>query len=314
MLTLRSFLLLLFLFPLLLQAGAAEWKTNYEEALKESDRSGKPVLAEFTGSDWCYYCKRLRLEVLESPDFAAWAAKNFILLEIDQPQHKQIDTALLAQNQMLSTKYQVDGYPTLLVLDSQGRPLGGLFGYMGDPKAVQKELTPGLKAARLLRKAASLPEEQKQAPLLAAWKLIPQELHELNVPLQQEVSAHDPEDRSGLRAAAAAELALQECKAAEAAAPTDTAALRIVEAALEKATPLNKRQLLELQYRLLIRTAETPADVYAAAEVAYAGIDADLRLSEREKESRKRQLRGVFANPQTTLNRTRMLLRKRPAR
>ena len=57
MLTLRSFLLLLFLFPLLLQAGAAEWKTNYEEALKESARSGKPVLAEFTGSDTEYIRK-----------------------------------------------------------------------------------------------------------------------------------------------------------------------------------------------------------------------------------------------------------------
>ena len=60
--------------------------------------------------------------------------------------------------------------------------------------------------------------------------------------------------------------------------------------------------------------AEKPEDVYAAAEVAYACIDADLRLSEREKESRKRQMRGVFANPQTTLNRSSMLLRKRPIR
>ena len=306
--------LLPLLCSLFLSASAAEWGTNYEAALAESARSGKPILAEFTGSDWCYYCKKLRLEVLDSADFSAWAEKHFILLEIDLPQHTEIDTALLAQNQMLRSKYQIDGFPTLLILDAQGRPLGGVFGYIGNPRAVQQELEPGLQADQLLRQAAQLPAEQKQALLLAAWKLIPRDLHELNIPLQQEVSAHDPQDLSGLRAAATAEQALQACKNTAEAAPSDAAALRIVEHALAAATPHNKRQLLELQYRLLIRLAETQADVLAAAEVAYASIDADLRLSPREKESRKRQLRGVYANPQTTLNRTRMLHRKRPAK
>ena len=64
----------------------------------------------------------------------------------------------------------------------------------------------------------------------------------------------------------------------------------------------------------MVRCVETHADVLAAAEVAYASIDADLRLSPRVKESRKRQMQGVFANPQTTINRSRMLFRKRPAR
>lgn len=301
------------LLALLLNVNAAEWTTNYKEALAEAGRQGKPVLAEFTGSDWCYYCKLLRKNVLETADFAEWAEEHFILLEIDTPQHRELPTALLAQNQMLCTKYQIDGYPTLLVLDAQGQAIGGLFGYVGNPEAVRKELEPGLQAAELLRKAAALPDGSKQAPLLAAWKLIPRELHELNLPLQQLISANDPDDISGLRAAAAAEQALQKWKAAEAAAPTDAAALAIVEKALTCATPHNKRQLLEMQYRLMVRLAENTDDVLAAARIAYASIDADLRLSRQEKESRKKQLRGVFANPQTTLNRSRMLYRKRPA-
>ena len=309
----RRLLLSLLCIPLF-AASAAEWGTNYEEALNKARSEGKAVLAEFTGSDWCYYCRKLRQEVLDSPDFASWAEENFVLLEIDLPQHTDIGIELLTQNQMLRSKYQIDGYPTLLVLDASGRPLGGMFGYVGDPKTVQAELEPGIKAEKLLREAAKLPATQKQAPLIAAWKLIPQELHELNIPLQQEVAEHDPHDLSGLRAAASAERQLQECKAAEAAAPTDEAALRIVQKTLATATPHNKRQLLELQYRLLIRMAEKPEDVYAAAEVAYASVDADLRISSREKESRKHQMRGVFANPQTTLNRSRMFLRKRPIR
>ena len=91
-------------------------------------------------------------------------------------------------------------------------------------------------------------------------------------------------------------------------------ALDIVNAALFEAVPQNKRQLLELKYKLMICSVETPEDVYAAAEVGYQMIDADLRLSPKVKESRKKQLRGVFANPQTSINRSRIIHRKRPIR
>ena len=91
-------------------------------------------------------------------------------------------------------------------------------------------------------------------------------------------------------------------------------ALDIVNAALFEAVPQNKRQLLELKYKLMICSVETPEDVYAAAEIGYQMIDADLRLSPKVKESRKRQLRGVFANPQTSINRSRIIHRKRPIR
>ncbi len=295
-------------------ATAAEWGTDYEAALAQAKQQGKPVLADFTGSDWCYYCIRLRKEVLDEPVFAAWAAEHFVLLEVDVPQHRRIDDKLLAQNQMLCTKYRIDGYPTVLVIDDKGRPLGGLFGYVGKPETVRSILEPGLQAHQLLLRAAQQQGEEKLKAMLAAWKLIPEELHELNVPLQQELASIDSQDLSGLKAAAAAENALQQCQAAADAAPTDAAALAIVDAALSQAVPANKRRLLELRYRLLIRMAETTDDVLAAAEVAYASIDADLRLTPREKESRKRQLRGVYANPQTTLNRVRMLYRKRPVR
>ncbi|MDO5465355.1 MAG: hypothetical protein Q4F40_10515 [Akkermansia sp.] len=155
----------------------------------------------------------------------------------------------------------------------------------------------GLQADRLLQQAAKLEGEARLQPLLAAWQLIPEELRKLNKPLQQEILALDTQDLSGLRAEAAAKQALKECMAAEAAAPTEAAALDIVNAALAQAVPANRRQLLELKYRLLMRGLETHEDVYAAAEVAYAAIDADLRLTPRQKENRKRQLRAVFANP-----------------
>lgn len=293
---------------------ASEWGTNYEAALEQARQKGKSVLAEFTGSDWCYYCTRLKADVLENPEFAAWAAENFVLLEVDVPENPRFSLQQLAQNQMLCTKYKIDGFPTLLVLDAQGRPLGGLIGYESDAAAVRQALEKGLSVDRLLRQAAAQQGEEKLQSMLAAWRLLPKELHELNIPLQQELAAIDPQDLSGLRAAADARKNLENCWAAEKAAPTDAAALEIVDAALAKSVPANRRDLLELKYRLLILMAETPEDVYAAAEVAYATVDADLRLSPEAKELHKKQLRGVFANPQTALNRSRMIKRRRPKR
>lgn len=297
---------------LVLSATAAEWGNNYEQALAAARQQGKTVLVDFTGSDWCHYCMRLRADVLDHPAFAAWAKEHFVLLEVDMPENPNFDRKLREQNSRLCAQYKVDAFPTLLVLDSAGNPLGGLIGYEADPVTVQKLLTQGLQVHYLLKRARHLQGEQRLQVMLAAWRLIPRELHKLNRPLQQELMAIDPQDLSGLRAAAKAEQALQDCKAAEAAAPTDAAALDIVNAALAQAVPQNRRQLLELKYRLLIRTVETPQEVYAAADVAYAIIDADLRLSPEVKESRKKQLKGVFANPQTSINRSRMIYRKRP--
>jgi thioredoxin-related protein len=299
---------------LVCSAQAAEWCTDFAAALKRADAENKLVLADFTGSDWCYYCIRLRADVLDNPRFAAWAESHFVLLEIDLPENPAFDQAKLKQNRELCARYGVDSYPTVLVLSDTGEPLGGFFGYVSDPAAVQKELAAALRVASLLRQARRATGEARLRPMLKAWKLIPEDMREFCPKLAAEVAAVDTRDESGLRAAAAAEQKLQECRAAADAAPTDTAALQIVDAALAQAVPQNRRQLLEMKYRLMVRCVETHADVLAAAEVAYASIDADLRLSPRVKESRKRQMQGVFANPQTTINRSRMLLRKRPAR
>lgn len=308
----------LFLMPAIvaMTAGvfAAEWKTDYCAALAQAKEEGKVVLANFTGSDWCNFCIRLKAEVFQSPAFSAWSQNHFVHLEVDMPENPDFDAELRKQNVALCKKYAVDAYPTVLVLDGSGRPLGGLFGFEGDEKAVRALLQSALDAHRHLQAAASYSGEEKLQSMLCAWRLIPEELKPLNAELKAELMAIDTHDLSGLKAEADAERRLKECEQAVKAAPTDAAALEIVDAALFEAVPSNHRQLLEMKYRLLILLAETHDDVWAAADVAYAAIDADLRLTEQVKLNRKKQLQGVFANPQTTLNRSRMIKRNRPRR
>lgn len=120
-------------------AHAAEgWLTSYDQAAKLSKKTGKPILADFTGSDWCIWCKRLDGEVFDKKEFKTWAASHVILLELDYPQRKVQPAALKAQNKKLLEKYKIQGYPTVLFLNANGKKLGE-SGYMeGGPSAWTK--------------------------------------------------------------------------------------------------------------------------------------------------------------------------------
>lgn len=106
----------------------AEWLVSYEEALAKSEETGKPILADFTGSDWCGWCIKLHDEVFSKDEFASWAGDNVILLELDYPRRTAQDADIKAQNAALKTKYEIRGYPTILFLDSNGDVLGD-YGY-----------------------------------------------------------------------------------------------------------------------------------------------------------------------------------------
>lgn len=100
------------------------WITDYEKALKIAKKTGKPILIDFTGSDWCGYCIKLKNEVFEKDAFRTWAKKNAVLLEIDFPRRKQLDEELKKQNDALQKKFAIEGYPTIVYLDGKGRELG----------------------------------------------------------------------------------------------------------------------------------------------------------------------------------------------
>jgi len=113
---------------LAVSAMAGQWMTSYKSAIALSRKTGKPILADFTGSDWCGWCMKLHKEVFETPEFDAWAKKNVILLEVDYPEHKKQSRKIKKQNEKLAKKYQIDLYPTILFLNAKGVKLGR-YGY-----------------------------------------------------------------------------------------------------------------------------------------------------------------------------------------
>ncbi len=133
-------------------ASADGWLTSYRDALQMSKKTGKPVLVDFTGSDWCSWCVRLHKEVFDTPSFRKWAAKNVVLLELDFPERHRQPQALAEQNEALRTKYGPRGFPTIYFLNSDGKAFG-TYGYdRGGPEhwtqMADRVLKPRAPAAR----------------------------------------------------------------------------------------------------------------------------------------------------------------------
>jgi thioredoxin-related protein len=120
------------------QAAAAEgnWLTDLPKSLEQAKAEKKVVLVNFTGSDWCGWCKRLDKEVFTTTEFKEYATKNLVLVEADFPERKKQSSELKKANDGLKNKYKVDGFPTLVVLNDAGREIGRQDGYLaGGPKA-----------------------------------------------------------------------------------------------------------------------------------------------------------------------------------
>jgi len=117
------------------------WTTDYKKAQQEAQTSHKLLLLDFTGSDWCGFCFQLDRAILSRSEFKDYASKNLVLLEVDFPRRKAQSVETRKQNQELAARYQVEGFPTLVVLDGEGKTLWRYDGlYMGGIAAFLAEL------------------------------------------------------------------------------------------------------------------------------------------------------------------------------
>jgi thioredoxin-related protein len=112
--------------------AAGIWMTDLAKAQAKAKAEKKMVLADFTGSDWCPPCKALHKNVLSSTEFLSYAKDNLVLVEIDFPRSKPQSAELKKANKELAKKHSIDGYPTVIVFDSNGKELSKESGYRGE--------------------------------------------------------------------------------------------------------------------------------------------------------------------------------------
>lgn len=123
----------------LLAAGAASaaegWLTDFEAAKREAARRGVPILADFSGSDWCGWCMKLDREVFSTAVFKEYAGQNLVLFVADFPQRKPQPEDVAARNKALAAEYGVRGFPTVLLLGADGKELARTGYRPGGPEA-----------------------------------------------------------------------------------------------------------------------------------------------------------------------------------
>ena len=122
-------------------SAKAGWLVDLDEAYAISTKSGKPILANFTGSDWCGWCKKLDADVFSKPEFQTWAKENVVLLELDFPRRFQIPQKNQQQNAGMAQALGITGYPTIWLLNMSKNAQGqyevnglGKTGYTPTPQ------------------------------------------------------------------------------------------------------------------------------------------------------------------------------------
>ncbi len=102
------------------EVTAASWLDNYAQAQAKAEDSGRPILINFTGSDWCGWCIRLDQEVFDRDAFKTYAEENLVLFVADFPRGFELPEDVARQNQQLAQKHGVRGFPTILLIESDG--------------------------------------------------------------------------------------------------------------------------------------------------------------------------------------------------
>ncbi len=118
----------------------ANWGSDIAKAQAEAKASHKLLLLDFTGSDWCIWCKKLDAEVFSQPEFQSYAKDHLVLMTVDFPRKSPLAPEVKKQNSELAEKYEIQGFPTIIVLNGEGKKVGELGYQPGGATAFVQEL------------------------------------------------------------------------------------------------------------------------------------------------------------------------------
>lgn len=136
--SLPGFLVALSLLALVAVAPAADswYTTDYQAALEQAAKENKPVFLEFTGTKWCPPCQMMERDTFDKKAFQEFAKKNLVSVKIDvMPDGRSVVASAQKQNAELLSKYQIQAFPTFVLLNPQGKEIAREMGYMhGGPE------------------------------------------------------------------------------------------------------------------------------------------------------------------------------------
>lgn len=197
----RILLMLLCCVPLLGAADGA-WTEDFAAAQAKAKAEGKDLLIDFTGSDWCHWCVKLKEEVFDHDVFSQEATKHFVLVELDFPNKTPQDEKIKQQNQALQKKYNISGYPTILLIDHNGEVYGRTGYQAGGPEkylehlaTIRAEKTERENAIAAANKLSGMEKVEKLGEILKS--LMKNDIKAGQADIIAEIKKLDPQDSKG---------------------------------------------------------------------------------------------------------------------
>lgn len=135
--------------PSITFAAEDNWIADFDEAAAQAKAEGKDLLVDFTGSDWCGWCIKLHDEVFSHAEFSDYANEHFVLVALDFPNGEEAKAKVPnpERNDELSQKYNIAGFPTILLMTADGEVFGRTGYQAGGPgpyvESLQKMLSEG---------------------------------------------------------------------------------------------------------------------------------------------------------------------------
>lgn len=123
------------------------WLTHYSQAVKQAKATKRPILMLFTGSDWCPWCIKLEEEIFSQKEFKKYAGENLVLLKLDFPRKSKQTPQEKRLNNRLQQRFEVEGFPTVVVIDEEGDELFRTGYRRGGAEAYVKHLEDSLRNA-----------------------------------------------------------------------------------------------------------------------------------------------------------------------
>jgi thioredoxin-related protein len=193
-------------------AAGDGWSNDFAAAKKLAAEGKKDLLIDFTGSDWCGWCIKLNEEVFQHDAFKSGVKDKFVLVELDYPKDpSKLSDATRAQNEKLQEQYAVQGFPTILLCDADGKPFARTGYQAGGPEKYVAHLDElrGRKEVRdkAFAAAAQAKGVDKAKALITALDAM--ELEEAAIThfyaeVIEQIKTADPQDETGYAAKLAA--------------------------------------------------------------------------------------------------------------
>lgn len=290
-------------------AMAAEWETDADKAKELAAAEGKAILMNFTGSDWCRYCRQIKYAVLDTPEFAEYVADKYVLLEVDLPRRLQVDATVLEKRKALCREYGVSGFPTFVMTNADGEVLDGMTRGTMDFAGMKLYMDSALARQAALAQARTYTGEARAQALAAIYKEFPKRFEKAAAALRMEIAEHDPHDTTGMQQQAAADAQMQELvkEIAGYGVHDYCGKGKVYDAYLTKAHPLNTERILEHKraavifpcLNIMLLNAKTVEDIQKAR--AYVLKEAETCYPAAMRAEMIDALEKQFENPEKML-------------